>query len=137
MEIFLALVLLGFFLTALKKVFARNISTASPYEVVHVSEVRKLVSVPPPSTNCQPIRAYQINVPVRLQTTEQEAIINPGDYLVGDLNGVVCLPKHLAEKTLALMGPQVEADRRVALDIQFGHTFLAASMEHRGAITKP
>jgi len=97
-------------------VFARNVGTASPYEVVHVSE---------------------INVPVRLQATEQEAIINPGDYLIGDLNGVVCLPKHLAEKALAMMGPQVEADRRVALDIQLGKSFLEASMEHRSAATKP
>ncbi|KIM89238.1 hypothetical protein PILCRDRAFT_813171 [Piloderma croceum F 1598] len=91
-------------------VFARNVGTASPYEVVHVSE---------------------INVPVRLQSTEQEAIINPGDYLVGDLNGVVCLPRHLAEKVLALMGPQVEADRLIALDIQQGKSFLEASKEHR------
>jgi len=91
-------------------VFARNVGTASPYEVVHVSE---------------------INVPVRLQSTEQEAVINPGDYLVGDLNGVVCLPRHLSEKALALMGPQVEADRLVALDIQQGKSFLEASKEHR------
>jgi regulator of RNase E activity RraA len=66
-----------------------------------------------------------------LQSTEQEAVINPGDYLVGDLNGVVCLPRHLAEKALALMGPQVEADRLVALDIQQGKSFLEASKEHR------
>jgi regulator of RNase E activity RraA len=72
-----------------------------------------------------------------LQSTEQEVIINPGDYLIGDLNGVVCLPKALAEKVLALLLPQAEADKRVAFDIQMGKPFLEASKKHRGAVAKP
>ncbi|CZR69967.1 related to dlpA protein [Phialocephala subalpina] len=93
-------------------VFARDIGTSSPYEVV------------------------RINTPVRLQTDEQDATINPGDYLIGDINGVVCLPKETAEKAIALMAPQVEADQKIAADIQRGMTFVEASKKHRSGLPK-
>ncbi|KFX90835.1 hypothetical protein V490_06247 [Pseudogymnoascus sp. VKM F-3557] len=97
-------------------VFARDIGTASPYEVVTVSEV---------------------NVPVKLQTDGQNVTINPGDYLIGDLNGVVCLPRELAKEAVPLMAPQVEADRKIASDIQAGMTFMEASKKNRSALRKP
>ena len=78
----------------------------------------------------------KINVPVRLQSEEQEATISPGDYLIGDLNGVVCLPNGLAEKAIALMASQVEADEKIAKDIQNGRTFQEASKEHRAKVKK-
>lgn len=79
----------------------------------------------------------QINVPVRLHSEDQEVTIHPGDYLIGDLNGVVCLPKGLAQKAVALMASQVEADERIARDIKQGKTFTAASKEHRASVKKP
>ncbi|KAL2037588.1 hypothetical protein N7G274_009701 [Stereocaulon virgatum] len=94
-------------------VFARDVGTASPQEVLRVSE---------------------INVPVRLQSPNQEAIISPGDYLIGDLNGVVCLPQELAEKAIGLMSSQVEADERIAEDLKRGRTFGEASREHRANV---
>jgi len=97
-------------------IFAKDIGTASPYEVVKVAA---------------------INVPVKLQTDEQDATIHPGDYLIGDVNGVVCLPKSLAEKALALMAPQVAADLKIAADIQAGMSFTEASKKHRTALAKP
>ncbi|KUJ07651.1 RraA-like protein [Mollisia scopiformis] len=97
-------------------VFARDIGTASPYEVVRVSS---------------------INTTVKLQSTEQDASIKPGDYLIGDLNGVVCLPREFAEKAIALMAPQVEADLKIAEDIRKGMTFVEASKKHRSGIPKP
>lgn len=78
----------------------------------------------------------KINVPVRLQSEDQEATIFPGDYLIGDLNGVVCLPKGLAEVAIALMASQVEADEKIAKDIQDGRTFQEASKEHRAKVKK-
>jgi regulator of RNase E activity RraA len=72
-----------------------------------------------------------VNVPVKLQTDEQDITINPGDYLVGDLNGVVVLPKDLAEKALPLMAKQVAADSKMAVEIQKGMTFAEASKRFR------
>lgn len=79
----------------------------------------------------------QINVPVRLNSEDQEVIINPGDYLIGDLNGVVCLPQALAEKAVELMASQVAADERMARDVKQGKTFAEASKEHRASVKKP
>jgi len=88
------------------KVFARDVGTAPPYELVKVID---------------------FNVPVKLQTDEQDVTINPGDYIIGDLNGVVVLPKDLAEKALPLMARQVEADGKMAAEIKKGMSFSEAS----------
>ena len=63
-------------------------------------------------------------------------MISPGDYLIGDLNGVVCLPKQLAEKAVALMASQVEADERIARDLREGRSFQEASKEHRAKVKR-
>jgi len=97
-------------------VFAREIGTAAPYEVVRVAST---------------------NEPVRLQSEDQDAIIKPGDFLIGDLNGVVCLPAELAERAIELMGSQVDADEKVAEDIKNGKTFSEASKEHRAGVKQP
>lgn len=76
----------------------------------------------------------KIDVPVRLQSEDQESTISPGDFLIGDLNGVVCLPKGLAEKAIALMASQVEADEKIAKDLQNGRAFQEASKEHRAKV---
>lgn len=73
----------------------------------------------------------KINTPVRLQSEDQEAFIHPGDYLVADLNGVVHLPKHLAQRAVKLLASQVEADERVAKDLKRGISFSEAAKEHR------
>ena len=80
------------------------------------------------------IITIKINVPVHLQSPDQEATISPGDILIGDLNGVVCLPKELAEKAVTLMKRQVEADERIAEDLKRGRTFGEASREHRASV---
>lgn len=71
-----------------------------------------------------------------MNSEEQEVTIDPGDYLIGDLNGVVCLPKYLAEKAVDLMASQVEADERIASDIKQGRSFAEASKEHRASVKK-
>jgi len=72
-----------------------------------------------------------VNVPVNLQTDEQDMTINPGDYLIADINGVVVLPKELAEKAIPLMAKQVEADSKMAVAIEQGMSFTEASKKFR------
>ncbi|KAB5550026.1 ribonuclease E inhibitor RraA/Dimethylmenaquinone methyltransferase [Coniochaeta sp. 2T2.1] len=91
-------------------IFARDVGTAPPQEILKVTAV---------------------NVPVKLQTDEQDIIINPGDYLIGDLNGVVVLPRELAEKALPLMAAQVAADSKMAVEIEKGMPFSEASKRFR------
>lgn len=72
-----------------------------------------------------------VNVAVKLHTDEQDMTVNPGDYIIGDLNGVVVLPKDLAEKALPLMAKQVEADSKMAEEIKKGMGFSEASKRFR------
>ncbi|KAL2867476.1 uncharacterized protein BJX67DRAFT_352456 [Aspergillus lucknowensis] len=58
-------------------------------------------------------------------------MVNPGDYLIGDLNGVVVLPKNLAEKVLPLMAKQSAADAKMAVAIREGMPFTEASRTFR------
>lgn len=64
-------------------VFARDVGTAPPYELVKVTAV---------------------NEPVKLQRDDQDITIKAGDYLIGDLNGVVVLPLELAGRVLLKLG---------------------------------
>lgn len=74
---------------------------------------------------------------MKLQSEDQEAIVHPGDYLIADLNGVVCLPKGLAETVVNMIPPQVEADQLIAENLMFGRTFSEASKEHRASLLMP
>lgn len=92
-------------------VFARDVGTAPPAELLKVAAV---------------------NVPVKLQTDEQDMTINPGDYIIADINGVVVLPKDLAEQALPLMAKQVEADTKMQVVLEGGMGFAEASKKFRG-----
>ncbi|KAI1424615.1 RraA-like protein [Xylaria sp. FL1777] len=91
-------------------IFARDVGTAPPAELLKVAAV---------------------NVPVKLQTGEQDMEIRPGDYLIADINGVVVLPAELAEEALPLMQKQVEADEKMAIEIKKGMSFVEASKRFR------
>lgn len=73
---------------------------------------------------------------MRLNSEDQEAIIYPGDILIGDLNGVVCLPQGLVEEAIELIQSQVEADKRVEEDLRKGKTAQEA-MKHRENVKQP
>ncbi|KAI4105748.1 MAG: hypothetical protein LQ339_003310 [Xanthoria mediterranea] len=95
-------------------VFARGTSTVSPQEKLRVGEV-----------NCR----------VPFKSPEQLGIIiSPGDYLVGDIDGVLCLPQALAEQVVALMPSQVAADERIMGALKNGGSFTNASKEHRAGM---
>lgn len=51
--------------------------------------------------------------------------------MVGDVNGVVVLPQALAGQALPLMAKQVEADSKMAVEIQKGMTFTEAGKRFR------
>ncbi|KAH7062696.1 ribonuclease E inhibitor RraA/Dimethylmenaquinone methyltransferase [Macrophomina phaseolina] len=74
----------------------------------------------------------EINVPVKLQSLIQDAVVNPGDYIVADLDGVVCLPKELAEKVLEIIPGIVSADERCAEAIRNGTSVEEAFKTYRG-----
>jgi len=91
------------------QVFARGLSTASPYELVKV---------------------VATDVPIKLQSG-QDITVNPGDYVVGDVDGVVVIPHQMAEKAISLMRPQVEADAKMHKAIREGMSFTDASRKFR------
>lgn len=76
----------------------------------------------------------EINTPVRVQNDGQDVLVRPGDYIIGDLNGVVHLAAELAEQAIALMGPQAEADAKIAKDLQDGIPFAEASKKYRAGL---
>ncbi|GLA87637.1 hypothetical protein AtubIFM56815_002063 [Aspergillus tubingensis] len=77
-------------------------------------------------------RPSEVNVPVRLHSEHQEAWINPGDYIVADLNGVVCVPKETVEEVLDVIPEIVEADRKCAEGIRAGRSAQDVFKEFRG-----
>lgn len=75
------------------------------------------------------VKVVATNVPVKLQSDEQDATINPGDYVIGDDNSVVVLPKENAETILPMMAKQAEADAQMAVAIGNGMTFTEAGKQ--------
>lgn len=69
---------------------------------------------------------------MKLQSSIQEAVINPGDYIIADLDGVVCLPQGLAEKVLEIVPGIVAVDERCAEAIKNGMTVEEAFKTYRG-----
>lgn len=77
-------------------------------------------------------RASEINVPIKLNSAIQEAWVGPGDYIVADLNGVVCIPEALLEDTLRAIPEIVEADKRCADEIKRGRKVEDVFRKFRG-----
>jgi regulator of RNase E activity RraA len=92
------------------QVFARDVGTAAPYGAVKVTAV---------------------NVPVELQDTETKVVISPGDYLMGDLNGVVVLPREMVEQAIPLMEKQIAVDAQMAVALKGNMSFTEASQNFR------
>ncbi|KUI64387.1 4-hydroxy-4-methyl-2-oxoglutarate aldolase [Cytospora mali] len=91
-------------------VFGRDVGTAPPQELLKV---------------------VGVNVPVKLATDEQDMEIRPGDYIIGDLNGVVVCPKELAEQVIPIVRKQVEADDKMMVALDEGMGFEEASKKFR------
>lgn len=73
----------------------------------------------------------QVNVPVTFHDARVDATITPGDWIVGDLNGVICVPRAIAAEVVELLPQLGEAEGKVEADIDNGVPFAVASKEHR------
>lgn len=58
-------------------------------------------------------------------------LVRPGDFIVGDANGVVCVPMELLEQLLQAMEISTSADAKMADDLKRGMSFQEASRKHR------
>ena len=77
---------------------------------------------------CKP---SEVQVPVKLQTDLQEAVIYPDDYLVADMEGVTCVPKDLVEETIEQAKKFRQADELSAVDIAKGYPFVDVARKYR------
>lgn len=67
-----------------------------------------------------------------LQSSIQEAIINAGDYIIADQDGVVCLPADLADDVLEAIPAIAAADEKCAEAIRGGMSVQEAFATYRG-----
>lgn len=97
-------------LTPGTQVFARDVGTTAPGSALKV---------------------VAVNEPVTVPSGEHNITVCSGDYVIGDVNGVVVLPKDRADEAIPLIAPQVEADTKMAAAIRDGMTFSEASKKFR------
>ena len=88
----------------------------------------KAVSTSPGGEVC---RASELHVPVKLNSLIQDVWVRPGDYIIADLNGVVCIPEALVEDALRAVPRIVEADKKCADGIKHGRTVEEVFREFR------
>jgi regulator of RNase E activity RraA len=100
-------------------IFARGTSTVGKTHLIRVAEV-------------------QIPVAVNLDSQQHGGLpavtVNPGDLLVADENGVVCVPKALEKDVLRLASKGREVDARCLRDIQSGIGVAESFRRHRGKL---
>jgi regulator of RNase E activity RraA len=60
--------------------------------------------------------------------------VKPGDWIVGDEDGVVCVPKELEAQVVELAAKLVEIDDRCLEDIKAGKGVQASFKLHRGKL---
>lgn len=79
-------------------------------------------------------RPSEINVPVQLNSEIQKAAttINPGDFIIADLDGVVCCPKDLVQRVLEIIPAIAAADAKSGEAIKAGMSVEEAFAKFRG-----
>ncbi|KDQ57445.1 hypothetical protein JAAARDRAFT_35160 [Jaapia argillacea MUCL 33604] len=83
-------------------------------------------------------RPSAVNIPVVIQPqssgeSEFPAVtVKPGDFMVADEDGVVCVPTELVEKVVDLAKRSREVDEKCMADIKAGKGVQASFKEHRG-----
>lgn len=88
-------------------------------------------------------RPSEVNVPLTIRPdfsseavkeTLKAVVVEPGDYVVADEDGVVCVPVDLVDQvvTLAIKGREVDA--RCMADIMAGSGVQEAFRRHRGKL---
>lgn len=85
-------------------------------------------------------RVAEVQVPVAVNVDSQQlgglpvVTVSPGDLLVADENGVVCVPKALEKNVLKLASDGREADAGCLKDIQSGLGVAESFRRHRGKL---
>jgi regulator of RNase E activity RraA len=85
-------------------------------------------------------RVAEVQVPVAVNADSQQhgglpvVTVNPGDFLVADDDGVVCVPKQLEKEVLRLASKGREVDTRCLRDIQSGVGVAESFRRHRGKL---
>lgn len=82
------------------------------------------------------VKPIGVNVPLEILTSNGEVeIIKPGDYMVGDVNGVVKIPSEV--KLDSLVGytkKSMKADELVTRDIESGRPAMEAQRDRRASL---
>ena len=100
-------------------VFARGTSTVGQAQFTRVAEVQVPVAV---------------SVDPRHLGGLPPVTVNPGDVLIADENGVVCVPKALEKDVLRLASKGREVDAACLKDIQSGVGVAESFRRHRGKL---
>ncbi|KII92790.1 hypothetical protein PLICRDRAFT_155599 [Plicaturopsis crispa FD-325 SS-3] len=81
-------------------------------------------------------RPAAVNVPIRVPTEDAfpEVTVNPGDWVVADVDGVVCVPRELEERVRELAKKGRAVDALCLEDIQKGLGVQASFKKHRGKL---
>ncbi|KAI8803450.1 RraA-like protein [Cladochytrium replicatum] len=79
------------------------------------------------------VRLAEVGQPVTLaQETHFPVVINEGDWIVADRDGVVRVPANKVEEVVALCQKSIAADGMCMVDIRAGVSIAAAFKAHRG-----
>ncbi|KAK0195347.1 ribonuclease E inhibitor RraA/Dimethylmenaquinone methyltransferase [Armillaria mellea] len=81
-------------------------------------------------------RPSAIDVPVVIQAEDDfpSVTVHPGDWMIGDKDGIVCVPRDLESKVVELTAKGREVDARCMTDIQAGKGVQASFKAHRGKL---
>lgn len=78
-------------------------------------------------------RPSELNVPVTLNGNyDPPIVINPGDYLIGDLDGVVCVPREDLDKVIELATKGQAVDELCRQDLESGRGIAETFKDRRG-----
>jgi regulator of RNase E activity RraA len=78
-------------------------------------------------------RVSSVNLPITLcSQTISPVTVNPGDIIVADTDGVVCIPAERVAEVAALCGKLTEIDARCMADVKAGKPLADTFKKHRG-----
>lgn len=100
-------------------VFARGHSTVGQSPFVHPSAVNVTLTIHPKDAGDGPDAFDPVTV-------------TPGDWIVADEDGVVCVPVDMVDKVVELAKKGREIDTKCMADIQAGNDVQASFKKHRG-----
>jgi RraA family protein len=78
----------------------------------------------------------EVNVPIAIDGM----VIHPGDLIVGDADGLLCVPRDRAEAILAATHEKMEAEKKMLADIAAGRldtSWIDATLKRIGCNTEP